>query len=141
MDSANSHKALCFAHRQEQLQDMLQHTACVILLSCPHAKPGDSRWQRVALILKTFSKPRRRHTISTELASALGEDCLCFERGFSQKPVLSVHERQESLTGRGFWRKSIVSSASSGLLVFVLTEFVPTARRRGFCTPRGRRLC
>lgn len=91
---------------------MLQWTACVILFSCPHARPGDLRWQRVALILKAFSRPRRKHTIPAEVTTALGEDCLCFERGFSQSPVLSIHERQNSVTGRGFWRKSIASFAS-----------------------------
>lgn len=137
MVSANSRKALCFAHRQEQLQGMLQQTACAILLSCPHAPPGASRWERVAWILKAFSRPRRKHYISIELANALGEDCLCFETGFNQKPVLSVHERVKSSTGRGFCRKNIASSASSKLHRSMLTELPLPARRRRFCTPRG----
>jgi hypothetical protein len=141
VDPAESLQALCFAHRQEQLQSVLQWTACVILFSCPHARPGDSRWERIALILKAFSKPRRRHIIPKELATALGDDCLCFERGFSQSPVFSVHERQESSTGRGFWRKRIASSASLELRIFMLTILRLSARRRGFCTSRGRRLC
>jgi hypothetical protein len=137
VDLAKSSKALCFAHRQEQLQGMLQQTACAILLSCPHAPPGDSRWERVALILKAFSRPRLRHHISSELATALGDDCLCFERSFSQKPVLSVHERVRSSTGKGFWRKNIASSAPSKLQPSVLTVLTLPARGRRFCASRG----
>jgi hypothetical protein len=88
---------MCLFHQQPaRFQNLFRKIAGSILLACPYSRSVDiDVWQNITSILKKYSKTKSKNLVNKEMARALAEDSLSFERAYEQTPVLSLYETLE----------------------------------------------
>jgi hypothetical protein len=101
---------MCLAYQQPaRFRNLFRKIAGSILLACPHSRSADiDVWQNIPSILKKYSKTKTKNLVNKEMARALAEDSLSFERAYEQIPVLSLYETLETRTTGLFFGKTMV---------------------------------